>query len=52
MRFTEKELSEIMVKRARPKYGNKKTSFDGKEFDSAKEAKRYNQLQFCCGLER
>lgn len=29
----------------RPKYGNKKTVFDGIKFDSSKEARRYSQLK-------
>lgn len=33
------------AKIARSKYGNKKTSVDGIEFDSAKEARRYQELR-------
>lgn len=33
----------------RPKYGNRKTTVDGLEFDSAKEARRWSEL---CLLQR
>ena len=46
MRITPEEYKALMDKREpkRPKYGNKKKLVNGLEFDSTKEARRYQDL--------
>ena len=44
LRLTREQFKAISSKGKRSKYGNKKKEVNGREFDSTKEAKRYQEL--------